>query len=77
MSKALLDHLPPEAQRARILSLAEAAAMHGVSLVHYRRMIKRGDVTPPRRIGARKLGQPLGAVLDDLQALTAMQPRAA
>ena len=62
--------LPADLGRHRILSVAQTAALYGISVVHLRRLIKGGKVPEPIRIGERKLGFVAGVVLDDIAART-------
>ena len=65
---ATLANLPFDLGRDRILSAAASAAFWGVSLPHWRRMYCAGKVPPPIRIGERKLGWRIGALVDALKA---------
>ena len=63
-----LANLPFNLGRDRILSAAASAAFWGVSLPHWRRMYRIGAVPKPIKIGERKLGWRVGALVDALKA---------
>jgi predicted DNA-binding transcriptional regulator AlpA len=63
---SIIEKLPPDMVRHRIASAAEAAEFWGVSLPHWRRLYRSGKVPKPMRIGDRKLGWQLGALIDAL-----------
>ena len=73
---AFLDQLPPEIarelarerERERILNTKQAAEVRGVSVVHFRRLVRAGQAAQPIRVGQRKFGFRYGDCLDDLQA---------
>jgi predicted DNA-binding transcriptional regulator AlpA len=53
---SILDHLPAEIGRQRVLPTNEAAAFIGVSYSEWRAKHARGETPPAIRIGIRKLG---------------------
>jgi predicted DNA-binding transcriptional regulator AlpA len=59
-----LDHLPPDVTRHRILSTAEAAQFCRISVPHWRRLYRTGKVPKPIRLGTRKYGWKLSALLE-------------
>ena len=63
-----LNDIPATAERSRILNAKQTAALFGVSLPHFRRLYKAGKVPAPIRIGERKLGWPMGKILDFVAA---------
>ena len=71
---AFLDQLPPEIarelarERERILTTKQAAEVRGVSVVHFRRLVRAGQAPQPIRVGQRKFGFRYGDCLDDLHA---------
>jgi predicted DNA-binding transcriptional regulator AlpA len=65
---SIIDQLPIDAARHRILDSADAAQFWGVSLPHWRRLYRDEKVPPPVRIGIRKLGWQLGSLIDGLAA---------
>lgn len=56
--------LPSELTRERVLSSAQAAAMLGFSLAHFRRLYRSGRVPKPIRLSERKLGWKVGTLTD-------------
>ncbi len=66
-----LDFLPPELARSRVLDSAQAARFWGVSLPHWRRMYRLGQVPKPIKLSARKLGWRVGDLIDALAARAA------
>ena len=66
----VLDDLPEFAQRARVIDLKQSAALRGMSVVQLRRHIRAGKVRTVK-MGARKLGERLGDVLDAIDAAAA------
>jgi predicted DNA-binding transcriptional regulator AlpA len=65
---ATLANLPSDLGRNRILDAAASAAFWGVSLAHWRRMYRTGAVPAPIKVGERKLGWRVGALVDALKA---------
>ena len=65
---ATLANLPSDLGRNRILDAATASEFWGVSLAHWRRMYRAGTVPKPIKIGERKLGWRVGALVDALKA---------
>jgi predicted DNA-binding transcriptional regulator AlpA len=65
-----LSHLPNELGRARILTSGQAAEFWGVSLSHWRRLYRARKVPTPIKIGDRKLGWPLNALIKGLESRT-------
>jgi predicted DNA-binding transcriptional regulator AlpA len=63
---SIVDKLPSDLARHRILSSAEAAEFWNVSLPHWRRLYRMGKVPKPIRIGDRKLGWQFGGLIDAL-----------
>jgi predicted DNA-binding transcriptional regulator AlpA len=64
----IIDELPIDAARHRILDSASASKFWGVSLPHWRRLYRDEKVPRPLKIGDRKLGWQLGALIDALEA---------
>lgn len=63
-----LVQFPPDIARSRVLSSADAAALAGFSLAHFRRLYRAGKVPKPIRLGERKLGWQAGTFTDWLDA---------
>jgi predicted DNA-binding transcriptional regulator AlpA len=63
---AILNSLPTELGRNRILSSETAAAYWGVSVSHWRRLYRAGKVPRPIKVGERKLGWRAGVLADAL-----------
>jgi predicted DNA-binding transcriptional regulator AlpA len=64
----VLDSLPTEMSRYRILGSADAAKFWGVSVPHWRRLERAGKVPKSILVGDRKKGWQLGALIDSLEA---------
>jgi predicted DNA-binding transcriptional regulator AlpA len=62
----ILNNLPPELARTRILPTHASAAFWGVSEPHWRRLYRAGKVPQPIKIGDRKLGWHVGDLADAL-----------
>jgi predicted DNA-binding transcriptional regulator AlpA len=60
----MLDHLPPDMVRRRLLDTAEAAEFCKISIPHWRRLYRTGKVPRPVRLSARKYGWRLGDLAD-------------
>ena len=60
--------LPTVADRARLISAKQMAALCDVSLPHFRRLYRTGRVPAPIKIGERKLAWQLGSAMDFLAA---------
>lgn len=58
----------PDIARSRVLSSADAAALAGFSLAHFRRLYRAGKVPKPIKISDRKLGWQAGPFTDWLAA---------
>lgn len=65
---AKLAALPAPLAEKRILNAAEASLFWGVSLPHWRRMYRAGQVPAPIKIGERKLGWRISALVAALDA---------
>lgn len=63
---SIIDRLPSDLARHRILGSAEAAEFWNVSLPHWRRLYRMGKVPKPIRVGDRKLGWQFGDLIDAL-----------
>jgi predicted DNA-binding transcriptional regulator AlpA len=68
---SLLDTLPPDLARLRILNAAESAAFWGVSLPQWRRLYSRGEVPSPIKLSERRLGWRISDLVDALAARAA------
>jgi predicted DNA-binding transcriptional regulator AlpA len=51
-----LESLPPDLGQHRILDSSQSALFCGFSLVHWRRLYRRGIAPKPIRLSDRKLG---------------------
>jgi predicted DNA-binding transcriptional regulator AlpA len=51
-----LETLPPDLSQHRILESSQSALFCGFSLVHWRRLYRRGIAPKPIRLSDRKLG---------------------
>ncbi|MBM1169910.1 helix-turn-helix transcriptional regulator [Microvirga arabica] len=60
----LISALPEEVSRHRVLSTAEAAALCGFSIPHFRRLYRSGVVPSPIQLSTRKLGFKTGDLID-------------
>ena len=69
----VLESLPVEIARHRILTTGDAAAFWGVSVVQWRRMYRQNCIPPPIRISTRKLGWRVGDLVDALASRAAVQ----
>jgi prophage regulatory protein len=67
----VLDSLPPELTRQRIVGAAEAATFNNVSLSHWRRLYRTGKTPKAVMVGERKLGWRIGDLIDHLTAKAA------
>lgn len=63
----LLDRLPPEIVRNRVLGTDDSAAFCGISVPHWRRMYRKGLVPAPLKLGTRKLGWRVGDLIEWLE----------
>jgi prophage regulatory protein len=68
---SILDNLPPDLARQRIMGAADTAAFFGISLPHFRRLYKAKKVPEPIKIGERKLGWRVGDCIDFLASRSA------
>lgn len=66
-----VSSLPPELARSRIFDAIEAAKFWGVSLPHWRRLYRLGQVPKPIKLSARRLGWRVGDLIDALAARSA------
>jgi predicted DNA-binding transcriptional regulator AlpA len=67
----ILNNLPTDLARYKVLNTAEAAAFCNFSIPHWRRLYRAKDVPPPLKLSTRKLGWRLGDLVDWLQAKAA------
>lgn len=58
-----LSSLPLDSAGRRVLRAAETAAFLGISVVHLRRLNRRGFVPAPIQLGERRLGWRLGDLI--------------
>ncbi len=58
------DHLPLDLARHRVLDTAESAAFCKLSVPHWRRLYRTGQVPRPLKHGTRKLGWRTGDLID-------------
>ena len=65
---SIIDKLTPDMARHRILDSGSAAEFWGVSLPHWRRLYRDEKVPKPLKVGSRKLGWPIGVLIDALEA---------
>jgi len=59
-----LANLPSELNRERLLDTEQTAEFLGMSIPHLRRLYRAHKVPPPIKIGERKYGWRLGALID-------------
>ncbi len=64
----LLDALPTQFARHRVLDTAEAAAFCRFSIAHWRRLYRSGKAPAPVRLSARKYGWRIGDLIDWIEA---------
>jgi predicted DNA-binding transcriptional regulator AlpA len=64
MEADLSTQLPDFLDRHRIVSVKQMAVVLGFSVAHLRRLYRSGQILPPTKIGARKLGWPAGVAID-------------
>lgn len=74
MSRTITSELPVEAAHHRILNKAQVAELIGQHPAQVGRLVKAGRLPQPFRIGERKLGWRLGAVLDHLATAERERP---
>jgi hypothetical protein len=67
----ILDSLPLELNRERIIDSRESARFVAMSLQHFRRLQRAGKIAPAVRIGDRKLGYRIGDLIDLIRKSTA------
>lgn len=60
--------LPPDLARLRVVGAADAAALMGYQLSHFRRLYRTGKVPAPIRLTGGKLGWRVRTLLDWLDA---------
>ncbi|TXN04192.1 hypothetical protein FV242_08230 [Methylobacterium sp. WL64] len=60
----ILQSLPPDIARRRIIGTRDAAAYCGVSEKTFRRMQAAGTIPEPLKLSIRKLGWRIGDLLD-------------
>jgi len=65
---SILDHLPADLARHRVLDTAEAAAFCKISVPHWRRLYRAQKVPAPVRLSARKYGWRIGDLVDWIEA---------
>jgi prophage regulatory protein len=58
-----LATLPSDLHHERVLDTQQAAEFVGLSIPHFRRMYRSGQVPSPIKIGTRKLGWKLSALI--------------
>ena len=59
----VIDNLPPDLARHRVLDTAESAAFCKLSVPHWRRLYRCGQAPKPIKIGSRKLGWRIGDLI--------------
>jgi predicted DNA-binding transcriptional regulator AlpA len=59
--------LPPELMRERVLTAAQAASFVGLSLSHFRRLHRWGEIAGARRRSTRRLGWRVADLLSWLE----------
>jgi predicted DNA-binding transcriptional regulator AlpA len=62
------DSLPVDISRHRVLSAAESAAFLNLSIPHFRRLYRSGDVPAPIKLSARRLGWRVSTLIEWLDA---------
>lgn len=62
----VLEGLPTEIARHRILNTSQAATFWGVSVPHWRRLYRNQRVPAPILVSTRKLGWRVGDLMDAL-----------
>jgi len=72
---SMLDTLPPELGRHRVLDTAETCAFVNISVAQWRRMRTLGETPAPIMLGSKKHGWRIGDLIDWLASRA--QPRAA
>jgi predicted DNA-binding transcriptional regulator AlpA len=63
-----LINIPSELNRERLLDTAQTAEFLGFSIPHFRRLYRARKVPRPIKIGERKYGWRLGALIDFVTA---------
>jgi predicted DNA-binding transcriptional regulator AlpA len=61
---SILDTLPPELGRHRVLGTRDTWEFVGISIPDWRRKRALGETPPAIKIGSRKLGWRLGDLID-------------
>ena len=72
-SDILPAHLLPE----RILSVAQAAQLYGVSIATFRRLKRAGKLPPPIQLSERRIGWRVRDLVEHLKAQPLADTRAA
>jgi predicted DNA-binding transcriptional regulator AlpA len=68
----ILENLPPDLARHRVLNASQSAALIGLSLPQFRREYRKGEVPQPIRLSTRRLGWRVGDIIDWLAAKQAV-----
>lgn len=71
--KAVIDALPPNTARSRVLGLTASAEFIGLSVNTCRRMYAAGTLPRPIKLNTRKYGYQLGTLIDWLEARKKLQ----
>jgi predicted DNA-binding transcriptional regulator AlpA len=66
-----LANIPTNLSRDRLLETKQTAAFLNVSIPHLRRLYRAKMIPTPIRVGARKYGWRLGALIDFVASKTA------
>jgi predicted DNA-binding transcriptional regulator AlpA len=74
---SVLDQLPPEIARHRVLSTRDCCEFVGVSIAEWRRMRRAGEAPPPILIGTQKQGWRIGDLIDWIASREQPQDRPA
>jgi predicted DNA-binding transcriptional regulator AlpA len=61
---SLLENLPPDLGRQRVLSTRQACEFVGISVAHWRRIRAHGEAPAPILIGTRKHGWKVADLID-------------
>ncbi|WP_404286439.1 helix-turn-helix transcriptional regulator [Microvirga sp. RSM25] len=64
----VLEQLPTEIARHRVLNSADAAKFYGVSLPQWRLLYRRKAVPAPIKLSERRYGWRVGDLIDALEA---------
>jgi predicted DNA-binding transcriptional regulator AlpA len=66
--RTILEQLPADLARHRVLDSRESAAFCGISIPHWRRLYRAGKAPRPLQLGTRKYGWRIGDLVDWIEA---------